>query len=161
MQLGGSGVTGRGGTWSYWGVVGDVESVEAAGDWIHLGGFGGVDGSQADPVLQLRADTSFCSLPLPSRDSHCCLEVWKLLYPRHGQGTWTQVKKCWQWPPSREQSSRGSVLGEIKSWEQPGLGLGPKADGRRKVLQPSSSGRLEKQHGAWTRGFGCCRELLR
>lgn len=41
----------------------------------------------------LRADTCFCSLPLPPGDSHCCLEVWKLLYPRHGQGTWMPVKE--------------------------------------------------------------------
>lgn len=50
------------------------------------------------------------------------------------------------------------MLGELES-EQPGLG--PKADGRRKVLQPSSLGRLGKQHGAWIRGFACCRQLLR
>lgn len=31
---------------------------------------------------------------LPARETHCCLWVLKLLYPRHGQGAGMQVKKA-------------------------------------------------------------------
>lgn len=50
--LSGSGGTARGGTWRYRVLDGAAESVGAAGDWMHPGPLGGVDGCGADLVLR-------------------------------------------------------------------------------------------------------------